>query len=52
MAQAPLPSASDYSAMQQEQWLRQEALMCLSSAAEALLSWYNKATKLGQDDVA
>ncbi|KAI8465270.1 MAG: hypothetical protein J3K34DRAFT_525495 [Monoraphidium minutum] len=52
MAQAPLPQGGDYTAVQQEQWLRQEALQCLSSASEALLAWYNAAARVeaGQGD--
>ncbi|KIZ07158.1 Brefeldin A-inhibited guanine nucleotide-exchange protein 2, partial [Monoraphidium neglectum] len=52
MAQAPLTQGADHTAVQQEQWLRQEALQCLSSAAEGLLTWYNAATQgqLGHDD--
>jgi len=54
MAQAPISQNQDYTAVQQEQWLRQEALQCVSSAAESLLSWYNKATagQLTPDDDA
>lgn len=40
MAQNPLAPGLDHTQIQQEQWLRQEALQCLSSAAEALLHWY------------
>jgi brefeldin A-inhibited guanine nucleotide-exchange protein len=42
LAQSQLPQNAEYTALQQEAWLRQEALQCLSSAAEALLQWYRK----------
>jgi hypothetical protein len=32
--------------VQQEQWLRQEALQCVASAAEALLKWYRQMSGL------
>lgn len=39
----------DYQAIQQEQWLRQEALQCLASASQALLAWYKEASRQGTD---
>eukprot|EP00879_Flechtneria_rotunda_P009955 GHRR01010411.1.p1 GENE.GHRR01010411.1~~GHRR01010411.1.p1 ORF type:complete len:1258 (+),score=566.72 GHRR01010411.1:286-4059(+) len=42
IAQASLPTAADHQQLQQEQWLRQEALQCLASAAEALWVWYKQ----------
>jgi hypothetical protein len=47
MAQAALPVNSDAQQLQQEQWLRQEALQCLASASQALLSWYRESTGQG-----
>jgi brefeldin A-inhibited guanine nucleotide-exchange protein len=51
IAQSQLPQGGEYTAVQQEQWLRQEALQCLASAAEALLKWYRKSSGLlpGED---
>ena len=46
MAQAALPVNADSQQVQQEQWLRQEALQCLASAAEALLRWYRQMSGL------
>ena len=46
MAQAALPVNADSQQVQQEQWLRQEALQCLASAAEALLKWYRQMSGL------
>ncbi|WIA22572.1 hypothetical protein OEZ86_009559 [Tetradesmus obliquus] len=47
MAQQALPVNSDAQQLQQEQWLRQEALQCLASASAALLSWYRQSTGQG-----
>lgn len=47
MAQASLPVAADQQQIAQEQWLRQEALQCLASAAEALFKWYRNTTGQG-----
>eukprot|EP00775_Hariotina_reticulata_P008270 gene8270-8458_t len=44
MAQAGLPVGADAQQLQQEQWLRQEALQCLSSAAGALWKWYRQSS--------
>lgn len=44
MAQAALPATADQQQLQQEQWLRQEALQCLASATEALLEWYRESS--------
>jgi hypothetical protein len=46
LAQAALPVNADSQQVQQEQWLRQEALQCLASAAEALLKWYRQMSGL------
>lgn len=43
MAQAPLSASADGPALAQEQWLRQEALTCLSSACGALWTWHSRA---------
>lgn len=37
---------ADSQQVQQEQWLRQEALQCLAAAAEALLKWYRQMSGL------
>jgi hypothetical protein len=42
--QAGLPVAVDSQQLQQEQWLRQEALQCLASASGALWKWYRKSS--------
>eukprot|EP00882_Tetradesmus_deserticola_P027689 GHRQ01030760.1.p3 GENE.GHRQ01030760.1~~GHRQ01030760.1.p3 ORF type:complete len:129 (-),score=66.95 GHRQ01030760.1:322-708(-) len=47
MAQAALPASSEAAQLQQEQWLRQEALQCLASASQALLAWYRASTGQG-----
>lgn len=46
MAQAALPVNADSQQVQQEQWLRQEALQCLASAPEALLKWFRQMSGL------
>lgn len=52
MAQAALPVGADQQQIAQEQWLRQEALQCLASAAEALLKWYRQSTGQGAASAA
>jgi hypothetical protein len=47
MAQAALPHGADAAAQQQEQWLRQEALQCVASAAEALWRWHRERAASG-----